>query len=480
MDSILEQQRFLHEEIDYIEQAIVNELLKKQKTHRETLLQEHRVSKLLDLISKRSVALRSLYEDQSGSLKSEIQDINSGSDLTAFYDRFNKIQQYHTKYPNEMTRVLGVEYTFGDFTAREEEELEAMFTAEESLGRYLDMHLLFDQWFTLNQGKKISYLEYLNEFGDFDKVKKSDKLSRNYKNYLDDLLEYLRSFMKKSQPMYNIEEFEESNVKMFDIHWSEGKFADWSGKSESKGEEIYCDVCQKGYAKGVYQGHLTGKKHMKAMKSAVTKTKDESQKGNENMSKEDGEAKAKEVCRTEVLITGYFNHLSTVRQDTRSRLENKQVLGDSEKNEDMDVGISDHESESETEDPSKIYNPLKLPLGWDGKPIPYWLYKLHGLGVEYECEICGGYIYMGRKVFDKHFQEWRHAHGMRCLGIPNTRHFQDITKMDDAFALWEKLKMKKNESEGLLALGDIEEFEDDEGNVFGKKTFEDLKRQGLI
>ena len=25
------------------------------------------------------------------------------------------------------------------------------------------------------------------------------------------------------------------------------------------------------------------------------------------------------------------------------------------------------EPESET-----IYNPLKLPLGWDGKPIPYW------------------------------------------------------------------------------------------------------------
>ena len=26
-----------------------------------------------------------------------------------------------------------------------------------------------------------------------------------------------------------------------------------------------------------------------------------------------------------------------------------------------------------------VYNPLKLPMGWDGKPIPYWLYKLHGL-----------------------------------------------------------------------------------------------------
>ncbi|CAH1757622.1 15811_t:CDS:2 [Entrophospora sp. SA101] len=67
---------------------------------------------------------------------------------------------------------------------------------------------------------------------------------------------------------------------------------------------------------------------------------------------------------------------------------------------------------SESEDEDKIYNPLKLPLGWDGKPIPYWLYKLHGLGIEYPCEICCNCVYMGRKAFDRHFQEWRHAHGM--------------------------------------------------------------------
>lgn len=27
------------------------------------------------------------------------------------------------------------------------------------------------------------------------------------------------------------------------------------------------------------------------------------------------------------------------------------------------------------------------------QPIPYWLYKLHGLNIYYECEICGGYKY---------------------------------------------------------------------------------------
>lgn len=101
------------------------------------------------------------------------------------------------------------------------------------------------------------------------------------------------------------------------------------------------------------------------------------------------------------------------------------------------------DQDSDDEDDEKIYNPLKLPLGWDGKPIPYWLYKLHGLGVEYPCEICGNYVYMGRKAFDKHFQEWRHAHGMRCLGIPNTRQFHEITRIDDAYACKSSLVLEK-------------------------------------
>ena len=32
---------------------------------------------------------------------------------------------------------------------------------------------------------------------------------------------------------------------------------------------------------------------------------------------------------------------------------------------------------------------------------------------------------------------------MRCLGIPNTAHFIGITQIEDAMALWEKLKIQK-------------------------------------
>jgi splicing factor 3A subunit 3 len=95
--------------------------------------------------------------------------------------------------------------------------------------------------------------------------------------------------------------------------------------------------------------------------------------------------------------------------------------------------VEDEDVNADEEDEGPIYNPLNLPLGWDGKPIPYWLYKLHGLGVEYKCEICGNQSYWGRRNFDRHFQEWRHAHGMRCLGVPNTKHFHDITLIEVRF-----------------------------------------------
>lgn len=37
------------------------------------------------------------------------------------------------------------------------------------------------------------------------------------------------------------------------------------------------------------------------------------------------------------------------------------------------------QEEVDSDEDDYVYNPLKLPMGPDGKPIPYWLYKLHGL-----------------------------------------------------------------------------------------------------
>lgn len=115
-------------------------------------------------------------------------------------------------------------------------------------------------------------------------------------------------------------------------------------------------------------------------------------------------------------------------------------------------------AESESE-----YNPLKLPMEWDGKPIPYWLYKLHLLSQEFNCEICGGYRYRGRQAYERHFEEWRHEHGMRCLGIPNTKNFNEITSIEVVlkicivlFYLKNKIGKEKNKTDYLTSISVLE------------------------
>ena len=117
-------------------------------------------------------------------------------------------------------------------------------------------------------------------------------------------------------------------------------------------------------------------------------------------------------------------------------------------------------------------------MGWDGKPIPYWLYQLHGLGQEFKCEICGGASYWGRRAFEKHFQEWRHAYGMKCLRIPNSSHFKDVTEIEHALKLHKKI-LQRN-FEGTFKPDFQEEFEDGDGNLYSRKQYIDMKRQGLI
>lgn len=62
--------------------------------------------------------------------------------------------------------------------------------------------------------------------------------------------------------------------------------------------------------------------------------------------------------------------------------------------------------------------------------------------------------------------------------VPNTKHFHDITLIEDVLSLYAKIK------DSLLTeqfVGDVhEEFEDTEGNVLNRRIYEDLARQGLL
>lgn len=123
-------------------------------------------------------------------------------------------------------------------------------------------------------------------------------------------------------------------------------------------------------------------------------------------------------------------------------------------------------------------NPLRLPIGWDGKPIPVWLYKLHGLSREFRCEICGDFVYYGRKNFEMHFHQWRHAYGMKCLGLPNSSEFKEVTSIADALQLYKELK-KKADDGGFIPERDIE-LEDAFGNPITAQQYLELKQTGAL
>lgn len=248
-------------------------------------------------------------------------------------------------------------------------------------------------------------------------------------------------------------------------------------------DRIGIHLGQRSYAKQtVYDAHLKSKNHMK--KAAALEAKGSSSGANgtgangttsqhassaststSNLLAANEKARSMALAEYQIryFVSDYDSPLLVIRNDTKSNVERKQALTDKERqieNEELEErerreaeevaqrseraarknfrtdGEDDayNGNNNDDDEEERIYNPLKLPLGWDGKPIPFWLYKLHGLGVEYSCEICSNFSYRGRKNFERHFQEARHSFGMRALGLPNTKHFHEITKIADAVA----------------------------------------------
>ncbi|KAJ2810147.1 Pre-mRNA-splicing factor sap61, partial [Coemansia sp. 'formosensis'] len=304
---------------------------------------------------------------------------------------------------------------------------------------------------------------YLADLPRIEAYPRRHKLLPEYTRYLDSLQEYFNGYFARAMPLFDVPKARAEALAQFDAKWVERKVVGWE---DAEARELYCAVCDKQFEKSTtLAAHMSSRKHQKAA------------------ARQDSDATAKRsdaeraVARAESIIRVYVQILGATIRDTRANVQRRQALTEEERDQEGDDEEHAYEDGDDDRD-DQIYNPLNLPLGWDGKPIPYWLYKLHGLGAKFSCEICGNAVYRGRKAYEKHFQEARHATNMRRLGIPNTRQFHGVAAIDEAQALWDRVQSdRKREVANVDA---VEEYEDSEGNVFNKKTYFDLKRQGLI
>lgn len=500
---ILDEQRTLHEEIERLEQAIAERVIEEPEHIRYRLNRDHEISNFLQRIQDQSTALLNIYKDVDGARLKEIQSMGNGDASTsAFYDQLNEIKSFHRRYPNEPTENLERAYKRRAPGDDEPKTLmvDTMFSGEEGFGKFMDLTTLHETYINLpgvKDGRRSTYIQYLDIFDKFAGIKKADKMSNDYFKYLGDLAAYLEGFMRRTRPLENVDKILGEFYQEFETAWEEDKVEGWGSlavksTAQSKtsitqgtGVGVWCSFCEKEFTnQNLYKHHAESKKHKKvvAAKEAADKPEDEEMTDDHGASSKS--LKDRAIAEREFRIKKLAAAMSSNRSDTRVNVERKQGMTERERQQELDAlmmdtvaGASGPKDDDDDEE-DKIYNPLKLPLAWDGKPIPFWLYKLHGLGVEFPCEICGNFVYMGRRAFDKHFNESRHVYGLKCLGITSMGLFREITHIEEALRLWEKIQKDKKKEKAQTE--NVVQMEDSEGNVMPEKIYYDLLKQGLL
>ncbi|CAH1800257.1 unnamed protein product, partial [Owenia fusiformis] len=502
METILEQQRRYHEERERLMDVMTKEMLHPKKTNREQINSDQRLRTVLDRYIECSNELQGLYEDKDGSRKEEVAGLSGPNEFAEFYTRLKAIKDFHRKHPNEISIPMSVE--FEELTKARENPSEDMqnmveFTDEEGYGKYLDLHECYEKYINLKGVEKVDYITYLTVFDQLFDIPKERK-NASYRDYLLQLLEYLDGYTSRVKPLLDTQEEMDVIGTDFERQWTDGAFPGWPKETSgalthsgahldlsafSSAEELAslgldrlksalmalglkCGGTLEERAQRLFS--TKGKRLTDLDPALFAKSKPGKQGRNRDYERQ------KEIANLEAQVYRFAEILGEQRAATRDNVQRKQARTGEERDESDEEHFS--EEDSDDDDNDIPYNPKNLPLGWDGKPIPYWLYKLHGLNINYNCEICGNYTYRGPKAFQRHFAEWRHAHGMRCLGIPNTAHFANVTLIEDAVALWAKIKSSKDMERWRPDTE--EEYEDSAGNVVSKKTFDDLKRQGLL
>eukprot|EP00262_Sarcandra_glabra_P007922 TRINITY_DN21036_c0_g1_i1.p1 TRINITY_DN21036_c0_g1~~TRINITY_DN21036_c0_g1_i1.p1 ORF type:complete len:510 (-),score=99.28 TRINITY_DN21036_c0_g1_i1:274-1803(-) len=506
--TLLEVTRLAHEELESLERLVVKDLQREPASNRDRLFQSHRVRNMIDTIISTTNKLTEIYEDKDNARKDEIAALggqtSSGTNVfSAFYDRLKEIREYHRRHP--VARVVDAAEEYEDLL-KEEPRIE--FSGEEAFGRYLDMHELYNEYINSKFGEPIEYSAFLDVFSQPHKIPRNLKLTRQYRDYIEHLLEYLISYFQRTEPLQDLDRIFLKVETEFEELWANGDVGGWenigleNGHLSSQDSVVDLDY----YSTAEELIELGPEKLKEALAALGLKTGGTVQqradrlfltkhtpldqldrkhfaKGSRGLERNGAAAVSeqsnamKEIALMEVKTQRLCELLDETIVQTKENIEKKQALT----YEEMEAEREEEEIQADTEsddDEQQIYNPLKLPMGWDGKPIPYWLYKLHGLGQEFKCEICGNHSYWGRRAFERHFKEWRHQHGMRCLGIPNTKNFNEITSIKESKVLWEKIQERQVVNKWRPELE--EEYEDKEGNIYNKKTYTDLQRQGLI
>ncbi|GJS44050.1 splicing factor SF3a60 [Tanacetum coccineum] len=261
--TLLELTRSAHEDTERFERLIVKDLQNEPASSKDRLAQSHRVRHLIDQITSTTHKLYSelgltvstqgldqteaslllssvdIYEDEDNARKDEIaalggQNATGTNVFSAFYDRLKEasvlIREYHRRNPS--ARIID---TTDEYEQLLEEEPQIEFSGEESHGRYLDLHELYNYFINSKFGSKIEYSAYLDVFAQPQLIPRKLKMTSQYKEYLSNMLEYLVYFFERTEPLQDLDRLFSKVAADFEEQWAEGKIDGWKDESQENG-----------------------------------------------------------------------------------------------------------------------------------------------------------------------------------------------------------------------------------------------------
>src|ERR1700722_6817986 len=209
---LIEDQRFLHEDLERLEQGISDRIAEDPRNvscirsaHTDILLlikflqikdrlnRDHQIAGFLTRIQEQSQRLIDIYKDAEGIRSKELQSLSTGDPFDEFYKQLEDVKDFHKRYPNEPVENLERAYkrrhpVEGELMGS---EIESMFTGEEAYGQFLDLTRLHEDYLNLPGIKRLTYIQYLDFFDIFTSpqlpIKRANKLSDKYFQYVGDL-----------------------------------------------------------------------------------------------------------------------------------------------------------------------------------------------------------------------------------------------------------------------------------------------------
>lgn len=186
MEGILEQQRVLHEERERLKEQMSQEMVKKKTSHREQLNSEHRIRIMLERLTVITAKLADLYEDKDGLRRQDIAAL-SNSPFNEFYHRLRNLRVYYQKHPEDVNSVpLSVQVAaYAKMGEGGDEDTLVAFSDEESQGRYLDLHAIYEKYLNLKGIRRIDYFTFLKNFDQLFDIPKVSEICSLHSNIIE-------------------------------------------------------------------------------------------------------------------------------------------------------------------------------------------------------------------------------------------------------------------------------------------------------